>query len=54
MDFTPIFPRVLSSFKLATPEVSEKKTIGTTNIFIIFKNISPPTESNSIIIFLSD
>ena len=50
----PIFPKVLSSFKLATPEVSEKKTIGTTNIFITFKNISPPTESISIINFLSD
>ena len=42
IDFIPILPKVAILFKLATPLISEKKTIGTTNILIVFKKTFPP------------
>ena len=38
----PILPRDVILFKFETPLTSEKKTIGTTSIFKIFKKTSPP------------
>ena len=38
--------------RFATPVTKEKKTIGTTSILIVFKNISPPKLKKSIKMFL--
>ena len=51
IDLKPILPSELILFKLATPLTIEKKTIGTTNILIVFKKISPPKFKRSSIIF---
>ena len=46
IDFMPILPRELIFWRLATPLIKEKKTIGTTNILINLRKTSPPNERN--------
>ena len=42
IDLIPILPNEPILFKFATPLVREKKTIGTTSIFIVLRKTSPP------------
>ena len=49
IDFMPILPRELIFWRLATPLIKEKKTIGTTSILINLRKTSPPNERNSTI-----
>ena len=42
IDLNPILPKLLRFFRLQTPQTNEKKTTGTTIIFKVLRNNSPP------------